>query len=148
MDHDHNRASVVRPFHPAMYSYSRTPPPLVPCNQKASAAYDLDALEEDRYRLTLPAAGFGQRDITARIQGGVLRVEGNRSPSGYTGKRLHRGLRHKFEYAFLLLDPLEIVDVALRDGLLTIELEHDPTEPSAISRPSKLIDKSHAVAAA
>jgi HSP20 family molecular chaperone IbpA len=148
MDHDLFGAGVVRPFHPGMYSYSRTPPPLVPCNQKAPAAYNLHSLDEDRYRLTLPAAGFGQGDIMAQIQGGVLRIEGHRRPSGYTGRRLHQGLSDKIDCSFLLLDTLDIVDVAIRDGLLAIDLERDSLEPYAISSPSKLVDKSYAVAAA
>lgn len=125
-----------------------TPPPLVPCNPTDAISYDLDRLNEDRFRLTLAIAGFDLADIHVRIENGALRVSGNRQLTAPDGKRIHKGLSHSLDCRFLLLEPLSIADMELTNGLLVINLEGDGLEPCLSGRPALFADRARLLAMA
>lgn len=140
MNTELRRSATVHRFN-TIHRYSRTPPPLVPCNPAEEVPFDLDQLDDDRYRLTLQAAGYRPDDIDATISGGVLRISGKRSPSVPNGTRLHQGLAGVLECRFVMLEPMSITGVTLADGLLAIELEIDPLDPCMATRPMRSFDQ-------
>lgn len=91
-------------------------PPLVPCNAGPGPgpAWRVERLGEDRFRLTIAAAGLARNDVEVFIAGGLLHVE---AAAG------------ALDCMFLLLVPLAIARVELRDGELVIELERDHAWP-------------------
>lgn len=93
--------------------------PLVPCNAGPAPSWRIERLSEDRFRLTIAAAGLAPGDVEVFIAGGLLHVE------GAAGAPRGRALA----CMFLLLEPLSITRVELRDGELVIELERDPAWP-------------------
>ena len=123
------------------YRFCRTPPPLVPVNSGHAVQYDLDCLDAERYRLTVSAAGFARDEIDVGVSGGTLCITGKRNRPSRRGSPLYHGLSDSFDYRFLLLEPLEIVDIRLSDGLLAVELQVDPLEAQAAGNPSTFIGR-------
>lgn len=84
--------------------------------------YDIESVEENKYKITLAVAGFAESDLTIEKEQGVLTVSGKRSDE--SGSRyLHRGIaKRTFERKFELADHVEIVNAVLVNGLLEISL--------------------------
>lgn len=88
--------------------------PLVPCNAAPAPSWRVERLGEDRFRLTIAAVGLARGDVEVFIAGGLLHIE---DAAG------------ALDCTFLLLEPLSITRVELRDGKLVIELERDHAWP-------------------
>lgn len=99
--------------------------------------FDLERLGEDRYRITLAVAGFGDDELDINVREGVLMVAGRKGDATDGERRyLHRGIGQRaFERRFQLADFVQVKGADLRDGLLTIDLVREVPEAM---RPRKI----------
>lgn len=88
--------------------------------------YNIEQLDEDRIRITLAVAGFGEEDLTIQREDDQLVVMGRHTaPAKGTEDRifLHRGIASRqFQRRFVLADGIEIEGAHLNNGLLDIDL--------------------------
>jgi len=91
--------------------------------EKTSAGYppyNIEALEENNYAITLAVAGFKQSELDIQVENGVLTVRGKKEPVETNGNFLHQGIATRsFERKFNLADHIEVVNADLQDGLLS-----------------------------
>jgi molecular chaperone IbpA len=87
--------------------------------------YNIESTGENRYRITLAVAGFGEKDLNADVREGVLTIVGKReTPEGEEAKYLYQGIAGRsFERRFQLAEHVEVRDAGLENGLLHIDLE-------------------------
>ena len=88
--------------------------------------YNIEKLEDDKYRIVMAVAGFDMEDIDIVLQGGELHVSGRIQDKENTEKGiqvLHRGIATRsFERTFRLADYIHVTGADMKDGLLTISL--------------------------
>jgi HSP20 family molecular chaperone IbpA len=110
---EHTRALIERAAKAAADSY----PP-----------YNVEELDEDRFRITLAVAGFSAAQLKVSVEGRQLTVQGRRDdegqePEGKAPDRafLHRGIAARgFVRAFVLADGMEVESATLEHGLLHV----------------------------
>jgi len=106
-------------------------------NSAGYPPYNIEALDENQYAITLAVAGFKESELDIQTENGVLTVRGNKEGSNSTQNFLHRGIAQRsFERKFNLADHVEVVNANLADGLLNIELVReipDAMKPKSIS---------------
>lgn len=91
--------------------------------------YDIEALDEQRYAISLAVAGFTRDELDIEVERGVLSVRGKKSEDKSKRKYLYQGIANRaFERKFSLADHVEITGAKLTNGLLTIELKHELPE--------------------
>ena len=88
--------------------------------------YNIEKLDDERYRIVMAVAGFSEKDLNITAQDDQLTVSGKivdtEEDEGKT--YLHRGIAGRsFERTFRLADHIKVGDADLRDGLLLIDLE-------------------------
>ncbi|MBT2185758.1 Hsp20 family protein [Sphingobium nicotianae] len=87
--------------------------------------YNIERLDEDRYRVTLAVAGFKPDEIDITAQQNLLQISGRKAEiaESDTSKFLHLGIANRgFERRFELADFVRVERADLADGLLTVEL--------------------------
>ena len=107
---EHTRALIDRAAKAAAESY----PP-----------YNVEALDDDRVRITLAVAGFTPDQLSVSVEGRQLTVQGKREAGGKDGQGayLHRGIAARgFVRSFVLADGLEVEGALLEHGLLHVDL--------------------------
>ena len=83
-------------------------------------------------RITIAAAGFDRHDLEITIEDNQLNIRGRTKEEG-AGDYLHRGIAgRQFQRAFVLADGIDVIDAALVNGLLIINLRRP--EPSSVIR--------------
>lgn len=106
--------------------------------------YNIELLEEDKYRITMAVAGFSQDDIAIEAQDNTLTVSGNRETKEQERKFLHKGISERnFERKFQLGDHVKVLAADMENGLLHIDLERvipEAKKPRKIEIGSKLIE--------
>ena len=107
---------------------------LLDAAQKSAAAdsyppYNIESVDEDRYRITIAVSGFGSDDLELTAKEGTLVVQGRHKETAATGKYLHRGIAGRpFERVFQLADHIKVVAADLENGLLSIDLAREVPE--------------------
>ena len=95
-------------------------------SQKAAVGfppYDIEAVGENRYAITLAVAGFDESELDIQVENGVLRVRGKKAEDGEEKSYLYRGIANRsFERKFNLADHVEVSGAELKNGLLIISL--------------------------
>lgn len=110
--------------------------------------YNILAEDENRYRISMAVAGFGEDDLEITSEQNTLTVTGKRAEEGEdAGRFLHRGIANRaFERRFNLADHVRVTGASLENGLLHIDLEREIPEamkPRKIeigTRNARLID--------
>lgn len=98
--------------------------------------YDIEKTGEDAYRITVAAAGFGERDLEITAQPNLLTVTGRKADGEGRRDFLHHGLAQRsFERRFELADYVTVKCASYADGLLTIDLARET--PDAL-RPRRI----------
>ena len=100
--------------------------------------YDIIAVTDDHYRITMAIAGFGQEDLSIVAQGNRLTVSGKHGLTENAENRdaakpryLHRGIAQRaFERRFELADYVSVKDAWVENGLLHVDLVR--TVPDAL----------------
>ena len=87
--------------------------------------YTIEQVGEDKYRISMAVAGFGENDLDVTINDGTLIVTGkHEGDKDEDVVYIHRGIAGRaFERRFQLADHIEVKDGVLENGLLHIELE-------------------------
>lgn len=90
--------------------------------------YNVEKIGEDRYRIVLAVAGFGQDDIEIVQEESRLTIRGSVAKNG-DRVYLYKGLAQRpFARDFDLADYVEVTDASLKDGLLVISLKRELPE--------------------
>jgi len=113
-------------------------------NQSGYPPYDIEALDEHRYAISLAVAGFTQDELDIQVEGNTLTIRGRKAEDSGHRNYLYQGIASRaFERKFNLADHVEITGARLVNGLLTIELKHELPEAM---KPRKIeISGSHAL---
>jgi molecular chaperone IbpA len=92
--------------------------------------YNIEKTGDDKYRIMMALAGFGENDIEITAQENLLVVTGNLGEPREAGTTyLHRGIATRaFERRFSLADHVRIVGATLADGVLQVDLERELPE--------------------
>jgi len=98
--------------------------------------YNIERVDEDRYRITLAVAGFAEGDLEIELHENSLKVVGARPEGDEARSYLHQGIAGRsFERRFQLADHVRIEGARLINGLLNIELRRELPEAK---RPRKI----------
>jgi molecular chaperone IbpA len=92
--------------------------------------YNIEKTGDDKYRIMMAVAGFGEDDIEVTAQDNLLVVSGNLGePREVDTTYLYRGIATRaFERRFNLADHVRIVGATLADGVLQVDLEREVPE--------------------
>ena len=91
--------------------------------------YNIEQIAEDQYQLTLAVAGFSREDITVERHCDLLTISGAKGAAEGDGAEperfyVHQGISFRpFCRKFTLLDFVEVTDVTLENGLLSVRLQ-------------------------
>lgn len=86
--------------------------------------YNIEALDENRYVITVAVAGFTDAEIDIQVERGVLSVKGRKTDDNQKRNYLHHGIASRaFERKFNLADHVEVTGAKLQNGLLTVDLK-------------------------
>jgi molecular chaperone IbpA len=108
--------------------------------------YNIVAINENEYMISLAVAGFGMGDLEITKDGNVLTVEGTAPNSDESVRYLHKGIAGRgFRRQFTLADYVEVESASLELGMLNIRLVRripEELQPKriAINAPSGVID--------
>jgi len=111
--------------------------------------YNIEAVGEDRYRVTIAVAGFAQEDLEIEVKENVLYVSGNKDEGTEDRQYLHQGIAGRaFRRQFRLADHVKVEDAALDNGLLTVDLVREVPEamkprtiPISTGTPKTIVSK-------
>lgn len=91
--------------------------------------YNIERVDEDRYRVTLAVAGFSDRDLEIELHENTLKITGARPETDEARTYLHQGIAGRsFERRFQLADHVKIDGASLVNGLLNIDLRREIPE--------------------
>lgn len=91
-------------------------------------AYDIVKSGDDGYRVVIAAPGYGPDDVTVTQHDALLVVTGKAREEA-PGDYLHRGIASGgFESRFQIAHHVNVVEAALSNGLLTIDLKREVPE--------------------
>ncbi len=93
--------------------------------------FNIEAVSENAYRITLAVAGFREEDLAITVEDRQLVVRGRQAEEEEGGRVfLHRGIAARaFQRSFVLAEGVEVAGAALENGLLHIDLERAVPEP-------------------
>lgn len=103
-------------------------------NQLADAGngyppYNIEKTGDDRYRITLAVAGFGQDELAIVSQENSLVIEGRKKDVESEGRFLYRGIAGRsFKRQFQVADHVKVVGATLDNGLLVVDLVREIPE--------------------
>lgn len=101
-------------------------------NQPAYPPYNIELLEQDKYRITMAVAGFTEDEISLASENNTLTVAAAKPEKvGDPSKRtyLHQGIAERnFRRQFRLAEHVKVTGASLSNGLLNIELQREIPE--------------------
>ena len=90
--------------------------------------FDLIKVDDNRYRIEVAVAGFGQNEIEITSQQNQLLIRGQKGDDN-DSNYVHRGIANRsFERRFALADHIQVRGADLKDGMLSIELVREIPE--------------------
>lgn len=91
--------------------------------------YNIEKLGEDRYRITMAVAGFGENDLELTAKGNSLLIAGKARKEEPRTEYLHRGIAGRpFERRFELADHIRVDQASLVNGMLSVDLVREIPE--------------------
>lgn len=95
--------------------------------------FNIVALSEDEYRITVAVAGFTREELEVTVDNSRLTVKGTKpvteKDSAPFPHVLHRGIAERdFERQFKLMEYVSVTGVTLKDGLLIVDLKRELPE--------------------
>ena len=91
--------------------------------------YNIEAVGEDRYRVTLAVAGFSLDELNIEVRESALHISGQKQEIPAETQYLHRGIAGRsFTRHFRLADHVRVENAWLDNGLLTIDLVREVPE--------------------
>lgn len=90
--------------------------------------YNIERQDDHAYSIELAVAGFKPEDLEIEVEGNQLSIQG-KVKNKIEGDYLHKGIAMRdFEQRFQLADHIEVKEVSLEDGLLSIALQREVPE--------------------
>ncbi|RZM80753.1 heat-shock protein [Pseudoalteromonas rubra] len=99
--------------------------------QPSYPPYNIEALAEDKYQITMAVAGFTEQELTLESENNTLTVKGEKqNKEDKTDRKfIHQGIAERnFERKFQLGDHVKVIGAELENGLLLIDLEREVPE--------------------
>lgn len=97
--------------------------------QPSYPPYNIELVEENRYRITMAVAGFSRAELDIETERDTLTIVGRKHKDEGARTFLHRGIAARdFEQRFQLADHVKVVSAQLDNGLLNIELAREIPE--------------------
>lgn len=103
--------------------------------------YDIEKLEQDKYRISMAVAGFSEAELDVTVKDEVVVISGKAAAGQSAGESdetdngaekpvyLHRGIaKRAFERRFQLADTVRVEGASLVNGLLQVELVREVPE--------------------
>ena len=91
--------------------------------------YNIEALGEDAYRLTMAVAGFSNDDLDVTVKEHTLSISAEVAKNDADHAYLHRGIAGRsFERSFALAEHIKVAGANLVNGLLHIDLNREVPE--------------------
>ena len=91
--------------------------------------YNIEAVGDDHYRVTIAVAGFVTQDLDLQVSDNTLFVSGQKKDEASDAEYLHRGIAARaFKKQFRLADYVKVENAWLDNGLLTIDLVRELPE--------------------
>lgn len=91
--------------------------------------YNIEAVADNAYRITLAVAGFHEQDLAITVEDRQLVIRGRQAEDGQDRVFLHRGIAARaFQRSFVLADGVEVAGAHLEHGLLHIDLSRQVPE--------------------
>tara|TARA_R110002049_G_scaffold44030_7_gene129139 strand:+ start:6433 stop:6918 length:486 start_codon:yes stop_codon:yes gene_type:complete len=101
----------------------------IDANVSGYPPYNIEAIEDNRYAITLAVAGFERDELDLMVEKGVLYVRGIKAQKKEERHYVHQGIANRaFERKFNLADHVEVTGADLNNGLLTINLVREVPE--------------------
>lgn len=101
-------------------------------NQPSYPPYNIELLEQDKYRITMAVAGFSEAEISLTSENNMLTVAAAKQEQGSDNSKrtyLHQGIAERsFKRQFRLADHVKVTGASLNNGLLHIDLEREIPE--------------------
>src|SRR5690606_35565813 len=100
-------------------------------SQPAFPPYNIELLEQDKYRITMAVAGFAEEDIRIESENNTLTIAAAKTEKTEESRPtyLHQGIAERnFRRQFRLADHVKVVSANLNNGLLHIELRREIPE--------------------
>ncbi len=98
-------------------------------NQPAYPPYNIELIEENKYRISMAVAGFSQEELHIEVEENNLSVSGKKQTDTSKQTFLYQGIAARnFERRFQLADHVKVVNARIENGLLHIELEREVPE--------------------
>ena len=115
-------------------------------NTQTYPPYNIELLEQDKYRITMAIAGFSKDDINIVVEDNTLSITGTKNSDADIQERkfLHKGISERnFERKFQLGDHVKVLAADLENGLLHVDLERvipEAKKPRKIEIGGRLFD--------
>lgn len=85
--------------------------------------FNIEAIEGNRYVITLAVAGFADSDIAITVEDRQLVIRGRQDEADAARVFLHRGIAaRQFQRSFVLADGVEVSGATMENGLLHVDL--------------------------
>ncbi|NVK44577.1 MAG: Hsp20 family protein [Oceanospirillaceae bacterium] len=98
-------------------------------SQPAYPPYNIELIDENRYRITMAVAGFANEELSIQSEQGMLIIVGKKQQENGDRKYLYQGIAARsFERRFQLADHVKVVRASLDNGLLHVDLEREIPE--------------------
>ncbi|MCB1690334.1 MAG: Hsp20 family protein [Halioglobus sp.] len=100
----------------------------IDANVSGYPPYNIEAIDDNKYAITLAVAGFERGELDLMVEKGVLYVRGIKAQKEER-RYVHQGIANRaFERKFNLADHVEVTGADLNNGLLTISLVREVPE--------------------
>ncbi len=97
--------------------------------QPSYPPYNIELVEENKYRITMAVAGFERSELEIEAERDTLKIVGRKQKDETPKNYLHRGLAARnFEQRFQLAEHLRVAGASLESGLLSIDLVREVPE--------------------
>jgi len=92
--------------------------------------YNVIKHSDDSFSIELAVAGFTDGEIDIKLHNRTMTIKGSKTVVEDSGDEyLHRGISYRnFERVFPLAEHIEVIDAAVKNGILTISLERHMPE--------------------
>jgi molecular chaperone IbpA len=91
--------------------------------------YNIEKTDENKYRISMAVAGFGENELSVEVRENTLHVAGDKKEQDRDAQYLYRGIASRsFKHQIRLADHVRVVGAGLENGLLTIDLVRELPE--------------------
>lgn len=87
--------------------------------------YNIIRVTSTKFKITLAVAGFSKKDISVTLENGSLSIAGSVNQQVPVQEYIYKGIAERnFKRDFTVADTVEVTNVTLIDGILTVNLNN------------------------